>query len=70
MNIQHPGFLYVVEADEHVTVYRSAVVQNTDDIYRPIWDRFGTSEPVVRVQVEDPDMMYAAAELLIYEVAA
>lgn len=70
MNIHHPGFLYVVEADEHVTVYRSAVVQNTDDIYRPIWDRFGTSEPVVRVQVENDEMMFAAAELMIYRAAA
>ncbi|MET9213633.1 MULTISPECIES: hypothetical protein [unclassified Nocardia] len=70
MNIHHPAFLHVIEDGDHVTVYRSAAVQNTDDIYRPVWDRFGTSEPVVRVQVEDPEMMFAAAELLIYRAAA
>jgi hypothetical protein len=61
--------LFAHIGDGTLYVYRSVLVQDADDIYQPVIELVGGTEPLTRETVSDPNMMLGQAEALTYEVA-
>jgi len=49
-------------------VYRSPVVRETDDIYKPVKDMIGDTKPLLTWTVTDEGMAFGEAELSVYLV--
>jgi hypothetical protein len=68
--IERDCFLYVSQPTAGIViVYRSALVEDTDDIYQPVLEIVGDAEPLTRTTVSDDGMMFGSAEMLIYKVS-
>lgn len=69
LEIAKPTLLFAhIREGRWLCVYRSVVVKDTDDSYRPILELAEGHEPIVREQVIDPDMMFGRAEALKYDL--
>lgn len=49
-----------------LVVYRSLIVYNADEMFRPVRELVGDAEPTFREVITDPDMMFGRAEHLRY----
>lgn len=64
--IEEDCFFHAIREDDQLTVYRSIIVRDTDEIYQPVFDLIGDAELIHRETVVDPGMAFGRAELSIY----
>ncbi|AGY37024.1 hypothetical protein FREDWARD_82 [Mycobacterium phage Fredward] len=69
LEIAQPSLLFAhIRERRWLCVYRSVVVKDTDESYRPILELAEGLEPVIREEVADPDMLFRRAEVLTYDL--
>lgn len=68
--IHRDCLLHAKAENGFLTVYRSVMVRDTDEIYQPVIELVGNAEPLIRQTISDPDMMFGQAELLTYAIAS
>ncbi|GAA2556142.1 hypothetical protein [Mycolicibacterium diernhoferi] len=61
--------LYAHRIGDEIHVYRSVLVRDTDDLYRPVAELVGGAEQVHRETVADPGMGFGRAEVLVYRAS-
>ncbi|ULP48917.1 hypothetical protein [Mycolicibacter virginiensis] len=65
--VADPCFLYVWRTpDSHLAVYRSVLVNDTSKLFDQVRSLVGDTEPVRSEVIEDADMVFGQAELLVY----
>lgn len=73
--IQEPCLLYAhkytVDNVSGFMVYRSVVVKDTDNLYRPVLDLLNEHTPrlIIKSDFDDETMMFGRAELAVYRCA-
>lgn len=67
--IEHDCTLYVTREGDEITVYRSVLVRDTDDLYQPVAELIDGAELAHRETVADENMIFGRAERLIYTTA-
>jgi hypothetical protein len=72
--IHHDCMLYVARFDKphgtFISVYRSSVVNDDDQIYKPVAELIDCAELDYRTVVDDDRMMFGRAELSLYKRSA
>ncbi|QDH93028.1 hypothetical protein SEA_STEPHIG9_82 [Mycobacterium phage Stephig9] len=69
LEIAKPTLLFAhIRERRWLCVYRSVVVKDSDDSYRPVLELAEGLKPVLRQEVVDPDMMFGRAEVLKYDL--
>lgn len=66
LEISRPCYLFVKQQGNELWVYRSVLVKDDDDMYLPVLELVGGSEPLIRRIVEDPEMAFETGEHLVY----
>lgn len=70
MEITSPHFLYAWRTpDSHLAVYRSVLVEDTSELFDQVRALIGGAAPVRSEVIEDADMVFGQAELLVYRLA-
>jgi len=71
LRINHPHILHAYEYVEGLVVYRSVLVKDTDDIYKPVMDHIATKGliEVYRTRFEDDGMLFGEAEVIHHTIA-
>ena len=68
--VEHDCTLYVTRDGDEITVYRSVLVQDADDLYQPVAELVDGSDLVHRETVADENMIFGQAERLVYTTAS
>lgn len=69
LDVAIPNLLFAhIKEERWLCVYRSVVVKDTDEQYRPVIELAEGLEPVKRETVVDPDMMFGKAEILTFDL--
>ncbi|MFV8233059.1 hypothetical protein [Mycolicibacterium fortuitum] len=59
-------WLYAHIRDNTLYVFRSVALDETDTWCKPVTELVGSSEPLTRETISDPNMMFGRAEVLTY----
>lgn len=63
---EEQGLIYATVCDSYILVYRSTLVEDTDEVFRPVRELVDGIEPSLRKVVADPEMVFGEAEILMF----
>lgn len=67
--VADPCWLYAwCTPDSHLAVYRSVLVEDTSELFDQVRALIGGAESVRSEVIEDADMVFGQAELLVFEM--